>query len=147
MPRRLIARIHILQRLEEMIAGIEQQVVAFCQEHAVSLMGAMFVSFITWMALLGEYWLMLRFLGIELNMLQAVAVLTIARFSFLIPLPGALGALEIGQILALVSLGYTSTDGLSLAFLIRARDLVFGSLGLLLMGVFLGGTAGDKDTQ
>jgi uncharacterized protein (TIRG00374 family) len=146
LPSRLSRRIPILNRLSAIIAGIEEQVVAFCQGHALPLTGAMLISLITWILLLGEYWLMLQFLGIDLNLLQTVAVLTIARFAFLFPLPGGLGALEVSQILALSALGYTSAEGLSLAFLIRARDLLFGILGLLLGGALLGGHTADDET-
>jgi uncharacterized membrane protein YbhN (UPF0104 family) len=138
LPMGLINRFTLLQKLTVMIAGIEEQVVAFCQGHILSLAGAMFISLITWIMLLGEYWLMARFLGIDLNLLQTIAVLTIARFAFLVPLPGGLGALEVGQIFAITSLGYTSAEGLSLALLIRARDLVFGGLGLLIGSALLG---------
>jgi uncharacterized protein (TIRG00374 family) len=145
LPIGLVNRLSLLQRLMGMIAGIEEQVVAFCQGHILSLAGAMLVSLITWIMLLGEYWLMARFLGMDLDLLQTIAVLTIARFAFLVPLPGGLGALEVGQIFALTSLGYTSAEGLSLALLIRARDLVFGGLGLLLGSALLGEqTANNK---
>jgi uncharacterized membrane protein YbhN (UPF0104 family) len=127
---------------------VENQVVAFCQGHAVALIGSMFVSLVTWVMLLIEYWLMLRFLGINLNLFQTIAVLTIARFSFLVPLPGALGALEVGQVLALNSLGYSSAQGFSLALLIRARDLVFGAAGLLLGSALLRGrTSIDEGSE
>jgi uncharacterized membrane protein YbhN (UPF0104 family) len=105
----------------------------------------MLVSLVTWLVLLGEYWLMLRFLGIDLDLLQTVAVLTIARFAFLVPLPGALGALEVSQVFALTALGYSSAQGLSLALLIRARDLVFGGLGVLLGSALLGGRLSRDD--
>lgn len=135
-PSRFITRFPPLQKISGFVAGIEEQVVVFCQGHLLSLAGAMLVSLLTWITLIGEYWLMMHFLGIDLGLLGTITVLTIARFAFLFPLPGALGALEVGQIFALTSLGYTSAEGLSLAMLIRGRDLVFGGLGLLL-GSFL----------
>jgi uncharacterized membrane protein YbhN (UPF0104 family) len=118
---------------------IEDEVTAFCQSHVGALVVALFVSTLTWVALVGEYWLMLRFLGIELDALQTIVVISIARFAFLTPLPGGLGALEAGQILALTSMGFSGAEGLSMALLIRARDLLFGGLGLLLGGLLLGG--------
>ena len=137
LPAGLTTRFPILQRTTSVVERIEDHVVAFCQGHVMALVGSMFVSLVTWILLLMEYGLMMRFLGIELDLLQTIAVLTIARFSFLIPLPGALGALEVGQVLALNALGYSSAQGFSLALLIRARDLVFGAAGLLLGSVLL----------
>jgi len=56
----------------------------------------------------------------------------------LMPMPGGLGALEASQALALGALGFGPAAGLSLALLIRARDLSFGALGLLLAGSLTG---------
>jgi hypothetical protein len=148
LPAGLTTRFPVLQRMTSLTERVENQVVAFCQGHAVALIGSMFVSLVTWVMLLIEYWLMLRFLGINLNLFQTIAVLTIARFSFLVPLPGALGALEVGQVLALNSLGYSSAQGFSLALLIRARDLVFGAAGLLLGSALLRGrTSIDEGSE
>ena len=145
LPAGFTTRTRLLQKFTELTAGIEDQVVAFCRDHALPLVAAMLVSLVTWLVLLGEYWLMLQFLGIDLDLLQTVAVLTIARFAFLVPLPGALGALEVSQVFALTSLGHTSAQGLSLALLIRARDLLFGVLGLLLGSALLGGRPSRDD--
>jgi uncharacterized protein (TIRG00374 family) len=145
LPAGFTTRIRLLQKFTELTAGIEDQVVAFCQDHILALAAAMLVSLVTWLVLLTEYWLMLQFLGIDLDLLQTVAVLTIARFAFLIPLPGALGALEVSQVFALTALGYSSAQGLSLALLIRVRDLLFGVLGLLLGSALLGGRPSRDD--
>ena len=132
-------RVSSRERMYAVIMTIEDEVTAFCQSHVGALVVALFVSTLTWVALVGEYWLMLRFLGIELDALQTIVVISIARFAFLTPLPGGLGALEAGQILALTSMGFSGAEGLSMALLIRARDLLFGGLGLLLGGLLLGG--------
>jgi uncharacterized membrane protein YbhN (UPF0104 family) len=82
-----------------------------------------------------EYWLTLRFLGIQVNLIQAIAVLTAALIAFLFPLPGGLGALEASQVLAMTALGLNPALGLSASLLIRARDISLGGLGLLWAGV------------
>jgi uncharacterized membrane protein YbhN (UPF0104 family) len=57
---------------------------------------------------------------------------SVALLSFLLPIPAGLGALEAGQVFALGALGYSPVQAISLALLIRARDLLFGGLGVLL---------------
>jgi uncharacterized protein (TIRG00374 family) len=137
-PARWGAHLPGFERINAFICATETEVITFCQQNVLALVGGAFVSLLTWMMLVGEYWLMLTFLGIQLDLLETIAVLTIARFAFLTPLPGGLGALEAGQMLALSSLGYSSAAGLSLALLIRGRDLFFGGLGLVLGSFYLG---------
>lgn len=137
-PQSLSVRIRGFERSTRFIATLEDEVIAFCQGHLKALLGAVLVSMLTWVVLVIEYWMMLWFLGVQLDVFQTIAVITIARFAFLTPLPGGLGALEAGQMFALTSMGYSSAVGLSLALLIRARDLVFGSLGLLLGSAMVG---------
>jgi uncharacterized membrane protein YbhN (UPF0104 family) len=89
-------------------------------------------SLLTWVMLVSEYWLVLRFLDLRLTFDETIAVLTTARLAFLTPLPGGLGALEAGQAFAFQKLGFSVAEGLSVGLLIRARDVVFGAIGLAL---------------
>jgi uncharacterized protein (TIRG00374 family) len=145
-PVRVRARLPGFERINAFICATETEVITFCQQNLLALVSGVLVSLITWMVLVGEYWLMMSFLGIQLDLLETIAVLTIARFAFLTPLPGGLGALEAGQMLALSSLGYSSAAGLSLALLIRGRDLFFGGLGLLLGSLFLARRPSTRDS-
>jgi uncharacterized membrane protein YbhN (UPF0104 family) len=79
-----------------------------------------------------EYGLITSFLGMQLGAWQIMAGWTAGWLSFLIPLPGALGALEGSQIIALGSFGIPRAAALGAALLLRARDLLFGGAGLLL---------------
>jgi uncharacterized membrane protein YbhN (UPF0104 family) len=92
------------------------------------------VSLLVWVAMVAEYWLTLRLLGLPLNLSQAVVALTAARLAFITPTPGGLGALEASQALAMQALGFGPAAGISLSLIIRARDLFFGGLGLVWAG-------------
>jgi uncharacterized membrane protein YbhN (UPF0104 family) len=94
----------------------------------------MLFTLLSWIVLYLEYWLALHFLDLSLTLPQVVGVLTAARLAFLTPLPGGLGALVSSQILAISAMGYSIEDGASVAIIIRARDLLFGGLGLYLVG-------------
>ena len=137
-PSFLGTRIQGFSRATHFVTTMEDEVIVFCQQQVKALFGAAFVSLFTWLVLVGEYWLMLYFLGVQLDIIQIIAVITIARFAFLTPLPAGLGVLEASQMLVLSSMGYNSAVGLSLALLIRARDLLFGGFGLLLGSHLLG---------
>jgi uncharacterized protein (TIRG00374 family) len=146
-PVALSSRLPGYARAAQFMTATEDEVVGFCQQHVLTLVGGAFVSLLTWILLVGEYGLMLTYLGIRLDLLETIAILTIARYAFLTPLPGGLGALESGQMLALSALGYSSALGLSLALLIRGRDLFFGGVGLLLGSLVLGRGSYTRDPE
>jgi uncharacterized protein (TIRG00374 family) len=95
-----------------------------------ALLLALGASLLVWAALLFEYWLALRVLGLSLPLLQIIAILTASRIAMLAPTPGALGALEAAQVFALSALGFDPAYGISLSLLIRARDVFFGVFGI-----------------
>ncbi|MCL5429198.1 MAG: flippase-like domain-containing protein [Chloroflexi bacterium] len=94
-------------------------------------------SALVWVALFYEFWLALDFLGLRLDLAQLVLVVTAGRIALLAPTPGALGALEASQMLAVQALGFDSAYGLGLALLIRARDILFALVGLVMGGLGL----------
>ncbi|NMD35447.1 MAG: UPF0104 family protein, partial [Planctomycetes bacterium] len=51
-------------------------------------------SALSWLAIIGEFWLMTDVLGLGLTLPQAITALVAARVAILLPLPAALGALE-----------------------------------------------------
>jgi uncharacterized protein (TIRG00374 family) len=101
------------------------------------LLIALLISMVSWLALILEYRLALQYLGLSLPWPQTIGVLTGARLAFLFPLPGGIGTLEASQIMAMQALGASTALGVSLSVLIRARDVLFGGLGLALGRPFL----------
>lgn len=112
----------------------EAQLITLLREKRTLLPHTLMASIVVWTALLFEYWLALRFLGLNLSLIQLLAIVVAARLAMLAPTPGALGALEAAQVLAMQAQGFDPAFGLSLSLLIRARDLLFGGLGLWLGG-------------
>ena len=119
-------------RFKRSVESTETQIVDFCSRRPRELALAMGFSLASWLAILAELALMLRFLDLRLTPLETIGVLTASRLAFLVPVPGGLGALEASQILAMTALGHSRAEGLSLGLLIRARDLAFGGAGLIL---------------
>ena len=124
-----------LRKSERSIAAAESQIGEFCQQKPKAVVAASSFSLLTGCAMMLEYWVTLSFLGIQVNLLQAIAVLTAALIAFLFPLPGGLGALEASQVLAMTALGFSPALGLSASLLIRARDISLGALGLVWGGM------------
>ena len=112
----------------------ERMAAAFCHKHLRSLIASLCVSLLAIGGIAAEYYLMVSFLGMQINVIQIFAALTAMQASFLVPLPGGLGALEASQVFALGAFGQTASAAISLALLMRARDILNGGLGLLLAG-------------
>src|SRR5271157_4303887 len=87
----------------------------FCQRQTRTLLAAIFVSILAAMGMVSEYFLMTSFLQIHLSFWQMVAAWTAGWLSFLVPLPGELGALEASQVFALGFFGISAASAMSLA--------------------------------
>ncbi len=124
-----------IQTISTTIERAETQTADFCRSKFIIVVGLMLLSGLVWLALICEYWLALRFLGVEISLGNTLVFITAARLAFLMPLPGGLGSLEISQVLAAGALGFGSEFGASVGLLIRLRDITFGLLGLIWGGI------------
>lgn len=119
------------------VANSEMQITHFVHRSPGRLAMALIMTLIAWAAMIGEYWLMVYFLGVRLTFPELVTTLTAARIAILLFLPAGLGALEFSQAFAFGALGLNPAVGTSLSLLIRARDTLFGTLGLWLGSRYL----------
>ena len=121
-----------------LIIVAERMASAFCRKHFRAMFLAVAVSLFSIVGIAIEYYLMVRFLGVQLNALQVFAALTTMQIAFLMPLPGGLGALEASQVFAFGAFGQPASAAISLTLLMRARDILNGSIGLILAGKKIG---------
>jgi len=126
----LLGRLPRLRRLAVSVATAECQAADLLQRKPATIAWLGLASGLTWVLMVAEYWLMVRLFGVELTLVQTILALTAARLAFLTPLPGGIGALEAGQVLAMQSIGLDPALGISVSLLIRARDLVFALTGM-----------------
>ncbi|HEX7974460.1 MAG TPA: lysylphosphatidylglycerol synthase transmembrane domain-containing protein [Anaerolineales bacterium] len=139
---RLAERFHSLERIGQVAASAEQQISRSCRQQPRIILQASLLSSVAWVAMLLEYWLAARFLGLELNPGQAIAAITAASVAFMSPIPGALGVLEAGQVFVMQALGVNPVFGISISLWIRMRDIALGGSGLLLGSIFSQGKLG-----
>jgi glycosyltransferase 2 family protein len=116
------------------VAASERMAGTFCRRHTGSLFLAIFVSLFAAFGMVVEFFFITRFLGIDLSFWQTVAAWTAGWLSFLLPLPGGLGALEASQVFVLSMFDISAVSAIGVTLLIRARDLLIGGLGLLIAG-------------
>ena len=126
-----------LRRIQERVAQGEELAAALCRQRPWSVAGALLFALLSWAAMIGEFWLATHVLGLGLSLGQAVTAMLAARIAILFPLPAGLGALEASLVLAMGALGAGPSAGLSLALLIRTRDVILGLTGLAIGGVSL----------
>jgi glycosyltransferase 2 family protein len=117
-----------------LIIVAERMASAFCRKHLRAMFLSIGASFLSVAGIVIEYYLMVGFLGMQINALQVFAALTAMQVAFLMPLPGGLGALEASQVFVLGTFGQSASAAISLTLLMRARDILNGGVGLLLAG-------------
>lgn len=117
-----------------LIIVAERMAASFTRRRFASLMAALACSLLAWTGMALEYFLMASYLQASLSFEQTLAALTAALVAFLMPLPGGLGALEASQVYALQAMGYSPALGISIALIMRGRDILNGAVGLLMAG-------------
>lgn len=138
----------LLQRVPDRIGGnvwfqrvvlaagdSERQATAVFRDKPAGVLAALGVSLLSWLAIIGEYWLVLHYIGVVLPPVNVIILLVASRLAFLAPLPSGLGALEASQVFAFEALGLGPAAGLSVSLLIRGRDILFGLIGLWWAGL------------
>ena len=88
------------------VRSAELQSTALCHSHPLWWGAAILATALSWVAIMAEFWLMTRILGLGLDFGQAMTALLAARWAALLPLPAGLGALEASQVIAMQALGF-----------------------------------------
>lgn len=130
------AILHLLPRtrVSRFLMAAERMAGAFCRKHVRALLAATFISLLAALGMVGEYFLITKFLRVDLSAWQAIAAWTAGWLAFLVPWPGGLGALEASQVFALGAFGVSAASAIGVTLIIRARDILIGGIGLLLAG-------------
>lgn len=132
-PRPRLRRARAARRLLALAGRGERLLVRYATVRS-RILGQLALFFLlVWGLSVLEMALALRFLGIRLDLWRTVFVLTAGRLAFLLPLPAALGALELTQVGAFALLGYGPEAALGLVLYVRARDLLFAAAGALVI--------------
>jgi len=126
------------KKFTRFIFASERMAAAFCRRHLSSLLAALTVSVLAAVGMLTEFFLITTFLQIDLSLSQTIAAWTAGWLAFLVPVPAGLGALEASQVFAFDVFGISAASAISVAFLMRGRDLLIGGLGLLFAGKWAG---------
>lgn len=133
--QRLWGRSLLTPSWRETIHHSEEAAGLLCRRNPAILLAAGGLSLLSWLGLIGEFWLLTRVLELPLSFTDAATALVAARIAILLPLPAGLGALEASQALAMSSLGLDAGIGIAISVLLRSRDVAMGLSGLWLGGL------------
>jgi len=90
---------------------------------------AFFLSFAAFFVMFFEYYYLLLAFGFEATFIQIFLVCTVVAVAYIMPVPAALGALELGQTNLFILLSFNPLIGLGLSLMIRLRDSAYTALG------------------
>lgn len=130
LPRRW--RFRVQQRIAPAVFSAEETIHDLLRRRPRVAALALAASFFNWAVMITEYWIATEVLHMNLAFVEVIALLVAARIAFLLPMPGGLGTLEAGQLFTLILLGYDPALAIGLSLLMRLRDLIVISAGLIL---------------
>jgi glycosyltransferase 2 family protein len=132
-------RLHKIKRLEPIernLAQVEKEVEVFYREERRYFWLIIMLIFALWALMFLEYKFALLIFGHLATPMQIFLILTGVGLAYSIPIPAAMGILELGQISAAKVLDLGSATGVALAFLVRARDLAWTAIGLIFLVIY-----------
>lgn len=119
-------------RWQAVLSDAEAQIGDFCRRQTGPFWRAAMLSFVIWPLLLGlEFWLTLYYVNLTLTASQVLIVLAASRVAMFLPVPAGLGVLEASLVLAMQMIGADPATGIALSLIVRARDVLMGSFGVV----------------
>lgn len=126
-------KIKYVASFEKQIVEFENVLVKFYTEQRKYFNKAVFISVIAWFLMFVEFKSVTMMLGYNLSWQTLFIIITLVGFAYTIPIPLALGVLEAGQIAMFTTMGLKAAAGVTLAMTIRARDLCWTIIGLIIL--------------
>jgi uncharacterized protein (TIRG00374 family) len=108
---------------------------------------ALSLSLLAWVFMIAEFWLLLSFVDVPLDMTTFVFLFTVVRLAFLLPLPGGIGSVEAGLFWAFQALSLPLPAAASLILLMRLRDAVILLAGAAALPVLQSPTPRQEELE
>lgn len=94
---------------------------------------ALGLSLLGWAGMIAEFWLLLRFVEVDVDLTAFLVLFTAVRLAFLLPLPGGIGSVEAGLFWAFSALALPLPAAAGLIALMRLRDVLVLLAGALML--------------
>jgi putative membrane protein len=124
-----------LERWRAQLRQLDQTIVAFYRHHPALLMLSLGLHFVGWVVGTLEVLAIFYAVGIRISVAEAIAIEALASVVKAVAffIPGSLGVQDGGNVLLLAVFGYPSSFGLTFSLVRRMRELLWISLGLLVL--------------
>lgn len=112
---------------------LEKEIFIFFKSKNRNMLGATALSFLRGIINWLRSWLLLWFLGVEIDGFTALSVVAFTNLAYLFLLPAGLGSHEAFQTFSFSQLGLGSNDAIAFTLILRAFDSLFGILGVFFL--------------
>ncbi len=124
-----LTKVNQVKKFVKKVVKVENQMAHFYRGHWTQLALVIFITALTLAFMVFEHWLIAYYLGVFLDLKQSFVAGTIPGASYIIPIPGALGALEQTHAVVFSMLG-VAINAFAFVLIIRLKDLVFVLIGM-----------------
>ena len=131
-----IDRINFIKNIKKNIEKTEEQVSKFFRKQKIASLIAIILSVIMQIIFIINYKLILSFLGYDVTIIQALLILSLSSFAYLIPIPGAIGTYELAMAIIFTLLGIGAETGVAFSLIIRCLNIVIISIGMIFLSHF-----------
>lgn len=125
-----------LRPVENNLLQIEREVEQFYRTKRNYFLAILGIMVVLWSLMFLEYRFALLIFGHIATPMQIFLILTGVGIAYSLPVPAALGALELSSLSAVKVLGLEGAIAIALSFLIRARDVAWTILGLIFLSFY-----------
>ncbi len=123
-------RTAVLNHLFQKVAQMEQHVIEFFRNKRQALLEVVLLSAVGTALTFIEFWLALMLVGYTPTLSETILATATQAVVYLFPVPGSMGVQEAGQATLGIIAGFTSSVGVALSLVIRARDIIWTCVGL-----------------
>jgi len=118
------------------IYEFEKNVSDFFKFHKKAFYKLLIISLLWWVLMFLEYTLLLNLLRIHINFINVFLVIIAVAVAYTMPLPAALGVLELFQIPVFKFIKLNAAYAVVVSIIIRSKDLIWTVIGLLLLSYY-----------
>lgn len=123
-------RIRKLKAIERNLAQVEKHIEAFYRNRKQHFLAVAAIMTTLWLLMFLEYYIAFQIIGHDATLTQIFLILTGVGLAYAVPVPAAMGTLELGQLSAAKVLSLSAATGIALALIIRIRDIAWTIIGL-----------------
>jgi uncharacterized protein (TIRG00374 family) len=130
LERLYLNKLKAISNNQEKIREVEREIFLFFDKKRKETFRVMGFSFLEVSLLFLSYWLVVYFLGENLDFFQLFAINSMVYLAYFIPFPAALGSFEVAQAFAFGVFGLNPGSGVAFSLIVRGINLIISALGI-----------------